>query len=60
MIDYELLKNEAQKIGIELDTYGLDRFDSYAERLVRWNSHVNLTAITEPEEIVIKHFADSR
>lgn len=59
MIDYELLKNEAQKIGIELDTYGLDRFDSYAERLVRWNSHVNLTAITEPEEIVIKHFADS-
>lgn len=59
MIDYELLKNEAQKIGIELDTYGLDRFDSYAERLVRWNSHVNLTAITEPEDIVIKHFADS-
>lgn len=59
MIDYELLKNEAENIGIELDTYGLDRFDSYAERLVRWNQHVNLTSITEPDDIVIKHFADS-
>lgn len=58
MINYDLLKNEAGKIGITLDTYALDRFDFYAERLVRWNEHVNLTAITEPDDIVIKHFAD--
>lgn len=59
MIDYDFLKDEAYKIGIELDEYALDRFDSYAERLIRWNNHVNLTAITEPDEIVIKHFLDS-
>lgn len=59
MINYNLLKNEVSKIGVNLDTYGLERFDSYAERLVRWNDHVNLTAITQPDDIVIKHFVDS-
>ncbi len=59
MINYDLLKEEIKKIGIELDSYGFDRFDAYAERLVRWNNHVNLTSITEPDDIVIKHFADS-
>lgn len=58
MIDYELLKTEAEKIGVPLDNYALDRFDLFAEQLVKWNTHVNLTAITEPEEIVRKHFLD--
>lgn len=59
MIDYELLKREIDRIGISIDAYGCDRFDAYAERLVRWNRRVNLTAITDPDEIVIKHFIDS-
>lgn len=58
MISYELLESEAEKIGVNLGSYGSDRFDTYAERLVKWNEHVNLTAITEPDEIVIKHFID--
>ncbi|MCC8073959.1 MAG: 16S rRNA (guanine(527)-N(7))-methyltransferase RsmG [Clostridiales bacterium] len=58
MIDYELLSRSAEYIGVDLGNYGLDRFDTYAERLVRWNDHVNLTAITDPDEIVIKHFID--
>lgn len=58
MINYELLQSEAEKIGVDLGDYGADRFDTYAERLVRWNEHVNLTAITEPDDIVIKHFID--
>lgn len=58
MINYELLTSEAEKIGVELGEYGADRFDTYAERLVRWNKHINLTAITDPDEIVIKHFID--
>ena len=58
MINYELLQSEAERIGVDLGEYGADRFDSYAERLVRWNEHVNLTAITEPDDIVIKHFID--
>lgn len=59
MINYELLKKEVENIGVTLDDYGLDRFDAYADRLVHWNNHVNLTAITEPDDIVIKHFIDS-
>lgn len=59
MIDYNLLTSEAEKIGVNLGEYGADRFDVYAERLVCWNEHTNLTAITEPDDIVIKHFIDS-
>lgn len=59
MIDYDLLKGEIDKLGIDIGEYGLDRFDQYADYLVKWNRHVNLTAITEPDEIVIKHFIDS-
>ncbi len=58
MIDYELLKGEIEKIGIKVGEYDLDRFDQYADSLVRWNKHVNLTAITKPNDIVIKHFVD--
>lgn len=36
-----------------------DKFVAYYELLVDWNTRMNLTAITEPEEVVKKHFADS-
>lgn len=36
-----------------------EQFDIYADTLVRWNEKMNLTGITEPDEIVIKHFVDS-
>lgn len=58
MINYELLDSETKKLGISLGDYAADRFDAYAERLIRWNNHVNLTAITQPDDIVIKHFVD--
>ena len=59
MINIEFLKNEAEKIGVSLDERALDRFDLMEQRLLRWNQHVNLTAITDEDEIVIKHFIDS-
>ncbi len=58
MIDKERLHSLALQSGIELDQTALDRFDTYAELLVEWNSKMNLTAITEPEEIEVKHFLD--
>lgn len=58
MIDKERLRSLALQSGIELDQTALDRFDTYAELLVEWNSKMNLTAITEPEEIEVKHFLD--
>ena len=38
---------------------GCDKFVAYYELLIDWNSRMNLTAITEPEEVVKKHFKDS-
>lgn len=59
MINKELLKEKSAEIGIQLDETALERFDKYAEMLVETNKSMNLTAITEPDEIVYKHFVDS-
>lgn len=59
MIDKEYLKESAKLFEFELDDEMLNMFDSYASLLVEWNAKVNLTAIVEPKEIVIKHFVDS-
>lgn len=58
-ISLELLKEKAALYGTELDERALERFDKYAKLLVEWNEKINLTAITDPEGIVIKHFVDS-
>lgn len=58
-ISKQLLKEKAAVYGVELDENALERFDIYARLLVDWNEKINLTAITEPDEIVIKHFVDS-
>lgn len=59
MINCELLKSLAQNEGINLTEDMLSAFDCYAEELVSWNEKINLTAITAPDDIVIKHFLDS-
>ncbi len=59
MINKTLLKAEAEKIGVPLDETALKRLDIYAEMLVETNKTLNLTAITDPDEIVYKHFIDS-
>lgn len=43
----------------EADEAQAKKFARYLELLLEWNEKVNLTAITEPEEVVAKHFADS-
>lgn len=58
-ISKSLLKEKAALYGVSLDEKALERFDIYARLLVEWNEKINLTAITEPDEIVIKHFVDS-
>ena len=55
----EILLNEVNKIGIKLSSVQVEQFLKYYELLVEWNSFMNLTGITEYEEVVIKHFADS-
>lgn len=53
------LKDSAAKMGIELSDLQLEQFDTYYEILVEKNKVMNLTAITELEEVVQKHFLDS-
>ena len=59
MLDKELLKRAAAAFAVEVDQALAERFDIYARLLVEWNEKMNLTAITEPTDIVIKHFVDS-
>lgn len=59
IISKELLKSNALKFNVELDDTAINRFNIYAEMLIDWNSKINLTSITEPDEIVLKHFVDS-
>jgi 16S rRNA (guanine527-N7)-methyltransferase len=49
----------ARRLGIDLSTEQLDRFETYYDELIHWNSKINLTAITDYEEVQIKHFLDS-
>ena len=59
MIDRDLLEKYAAEIGAPLDNNMLSQFQVYAGELIGTNRKYNLTAITDPEEIVIKHFVDS-
>ena len=55
----EELKNRAAQMDIELSDRQLSQFEAYGALLVEWNEKMNLTAITDPEEILEKHFLDS-
>ncbi|MEG0570403.1 MAG: 16S rRNA (guanine(527)-N(7))-methyltransferase RsmG [Oscillospiraceae bacterium] len=59
MINKEYLKQVSSLYGFELNSSQLDKLDIYASLLVKWNESVNLTSITQPDEIVLKHFLDS-
>lgn len=55
----EILKNAASEIGINLNDNQLDKFQKYYEILIEKNKVMNLTAITEVNDVVTKHFVDS-
>lgn len=54
-----LLKDKAKEIGIELSELQIDQFNKFYQMMVEWNKVMNLTGITEYEEVVEKHFIDS-
>lgn len=53
------LKDGTEKMGIEISQKQVEQFTKYKDILLEWNKKMNLTAITEEKEIVIKHFLDS-
>lgn len=59
MVNTKLLISDAEKLGILLTDEMISRFEKLSELLVEQNKTMNLTAITDPEGIAVKHFADS-
>ena len=59
MIDTSLLIDYAARVGVTLSPETAARFNLYEQRLVEWNEKMNLTAITDPYGIVVRHFTDS-
>lgn len=55
----ELISDGAQELGIKIDDRVSALFCSHASELINWNRKKNLTAITQPRDIAIKHFLDS-
>ena len=54
-----LMNLYGNEIGLEFTEKQLIKFFKYMELLLEWNKKINLTAITEPEEVILKHFIDS-
>ena len=52
-------EKDLEELGIVLTTNQIEQFMRYYELLVEWNSFMNLTGITEFEEVMKKHFIDS-
>ena len=55
----ETLKEAGNAAGFTLIEKQLDQFTRYAEMLLETNKSLNLTAITDPEEVAVKHMVDS-
>ena len=53
------LNKKTNQIGIKLSEEKIKNFYNYMNLLLEWNEKINLTAITEPNEVILKHFVDS-
>ena len=59
MYPLELMTAPLEAKGVLVDDTAKERLIKYADLLREWNEKINLTAITDPEGIVVKHFLDS-
>lgn len=55
----KILDEAAGKAGFNLTPQQLEQFDTYYGMLVETNKVMNLTALTEPQDVAVKHFVDS-
>ena len=51
--------SSAGELGLKVDKTHAEQFIQYLAHLIKWNNTINLTAIVDPKEIIIKHFVDS-
>lgn len=54
-----LLKEGVKEYGVSLDDHQIGQFLKYMEMLKDWNTRINLTAIEDDRDIIIKHYTDS-
>ncbi|QPC82267.1 16S rRNA (guanine(527)-N(7))-methyltransferase RsmG [Phototrophicus methaneseepsis] len=54
-----LIEEAQSQFGLTLTPEQANQFDIYARELADWNTRMNLTAITEPDEVRVRHFLDS-
>ena len=55
----EILAARADEAGIPLTAEQIGQFSVYHEMLLDWNTRMNLTALTAPEDVAVKHIIDS-
>jgi len=55
----EIIRAGAGALAIDVDQAQIDRFVLYADELMKWNRKINLTAITDPQALAVRHFLDS-
>jgi 16S rRNA (guanine527-N7)-methyltransferase len=51
--------SSARELGLAIEEVQAEQFLRYLTHLIEWNRVINLTAILDPDEIIIKHFVDS-
>ena len=54
-----LIVEEAKAFGLVLDQKHVSGFAAHASELIKWNKKFNLTTITDPREMALKHYLDS-
>ncbi|HOV40844.1 MAG TPA: 16S rRNA (guanine(527)-N(7))-methyltransferase RsmG [Oscillospiraceae bacterium] len=59
MFEPEKFSTLFEENGLKLPAGAYEKFEKYAELLVEWNEKINLTAIVDPDGILVKHFLDS-
>lgn len=55
----EIFKDGVSALSDMLSDSQLEKFEKYSQLLVEWNEKINLTAVTDPDGISVKHFLDS-
>jgi 16S rRNA methyltransferase gidB len=55
----EEMLEKSKILGVRFSVEQIEQFYKYMNLLIEWNEKMNLTAITEPKEIILKHFIDS-
>ena len=56
---FKEIKEKLEKINIKIEEKQAENLYKYMNLMLEWNEKINLTAITEPKEVILKHFVDS-